>query len=84
MYRLWYSFCCCCFVIDLLFTFICSGLHHQASDPDCVDRLLHCVKSATPMFSVSPIFGMKFYVYESSLLANGMGNICASFLQSCF
>ncbi|GFR90347.1 apoptosis inhibitor 5 [Elysia marginata] len=23
----------------------------EASDPDCVDRLLHCVKSATPMFS---------------------------------
>ncbi|RUS81945.1 hypothetical protein EGW08_010290 [Elysia chlorotica] len=23
----------------------------EASDPDCVDRLLHCIKSATPMFS---------------------------------
>ena len=35
------------------FFLICVLCLSQASDPDCVDRLLHCVKSATPMFSVS-------------------------------
>ncbi|XP_005093506.1 apoptosis inhibitor 5 [Aplysia californica] len=34
----------------------------EASDPDCVDRLLHCVKSASPMFSKN-VHSKQFVTY---------------------
>ncbi|CAL1541163.1 unnamed protein product [Lymnaea stagnalis] len=34
----------------------------EASDPDCVDRLLHCIKSASPMFSKN-VHSKPFVVY---------------------
>ncbi|GFO50622.1 Apoptosis inhibitor 5 [Plakobranchus ocellatus] len=34
----------------------------EASDPDCVDRLLHCIKSATPMFSKN-VHSKQFVAY---------------------
>jgi len=34
----------------------------ESSDPDCVDRLLHCIKSASPMFSKN-VHSNQFFIF---------------------